>query len=127
MSYDGALVMPSSYAVMSEDEMCYIEGGDAHLPMKTAYLNKAKCKEVAASLIKNKKVKNMSELGIAQEIFGHAILFYRAALVNYAGINSWVINEIISHAKVADIENGGDKWYKVVAYSALWYGNPSFS
>ena len=27
----------------------------------------------------------MSELGIAQEIFGHAILFYRAALVNYAG------------------------------------------
>lgn len=27
MCYDGALVMPSSYAVMSEDEMSYIEGG----------------------------------------------------------------------------------------------------
>ena len=29
MCYDGALVMPSSYAVMSEDEMTYVEGGDA--------------------------------------------------------------------------------------------------
>ena len=27
MCYDGALVMPCSYAVMSEDEMTYVEGG----------------------------------------------------------------------------------------------------
>lgn len=27
MCYDGALVMPSSYAVMSEDEMTYVDGG----------------------------------------------------------------------------------------------------
>lgn len=27
MCYDGALVMPSSYAVMDEEEMCYVEGG----------------------------------------------------------------------------------------------------
>lgn len=27
MCYDGALVMPSSYAVMNEDEMTYVEGG----------------------------------------------------------------------------------------------------
>lgn len=27
MCYDGALVMPSNYAVMSEDEMTYVEGG----------------------------------------------------------------------------------------------------
>lgn len=26
MTYDGALVMPSSYAVMQEDEMMYLEG-----------------------------------------------------------------------------------------------------
>lgn len=30
MCYDGTLVMPSSYAMMEEDEMCYIEGGSAH-------------------------------------------------------------------------------------------------
>ncbi len=27
MCYNGALVMPSSYAVMNEDEMTYVEGG----------------------------------------------------------------------------------------------------
>lgn len=27
MCYEGALVMPSSYAVMSEDEMTYMDGG----------------------------------------------------------------------------------------------------
>ena len=27
MCYDGTLVMPSSYAVMDEEEMTYIEGG----------------------------------------------------------------------------------------------------
>ena len=29
MCYDGALVMPSSYVVMDEEEMTYVEGGDA--------------------------------------------------------------------------------------------------
>ena len=27
LCYDGALVLPSSYAVMDEEEMCYTEGG----------------------------------------------------------------------------------------------------
>ncbi len=29
MCYDGALVMPSSYAMMTEEEMTYVEGGSA--------------------------------------------------------------------------------------------------
>ena len=28
MTYDGVLTMPSSYAVMDEQEMTYVEGGD---------------------------------------------------------------------------------------------------
>ena len=35
LCYEGALVMPSSYAVMNEEEMTYVEGG--------FYLNKDKC------------------------------------------------------------------------------------
>lgn len=30
MCYDGTLVMPSSYAVMEDDEMSYVEGGKAY-------------------------------------------------------------------------------------------------
>ncbi len=44
MCYDGTLVMPSSYAVMSEDEMTYVEGGTVELKMKRQYLNKNFCK-----------------------------------------------------------------------------------
>lgn len=29
MCYDGTLVLPSSYAVMDEEEMCYLDGGTA--------------------------------------------------------------------------------------------------
>ena len=28
LCYDGALVLPSSYAVMDEEEMTYLEGGN---------------------------------------------------------------------------------------------------
>ena len=31
MTYDGALVMPSSYAVMNEEEMTYVEGASCIL------------------------------------------------------------------------------------------------
>ena len=39
MCYDGALVMPSSYAVMDEEEMTYVEGG--------FYINSNKCATMA--------------------------------------------------------------------------------
>lgn len=33
MCYDGALVLPSSYAVMNEEEMTYLEGGSKETNM----------------------------------------------------------------------------------------------
>ena len=36
MCYDGALVMPSNYAVMDENEMTYVEGGSVSTFYKTA-------------------------------------------------------------------------------------------
>lgn len=44
MCYDGALVMPSSYAVMSEDEMMYVDGG---ISIK---VNSTTCNRIAALL-----------------------------------------------------------------------------
>ena len=46
MCYDGTLVMPSSYAVMEEEEMCYLEGGKFYGVDLTA----EKCGTVAATL-----------------------------------------------------------------------------
>lgn len=36
MCYDGTLVMPSSYAMMGEDEMSYVEGGGSSVVYGTA-------------------------------------------------------------------------------------------
>lgn len=63
MCYDGTLVMPSSYAVMSEEEMTYVEGGswssytgwDAIAQLTViagcAYTTGAAMKKVGASIL----------------------------------------------------------------------------
>jgi len=47
MCYDGALVMPSNYAVMDEEEMTYVEGGGVSIPRAVA---KALLKKYAGSI-----------------------------------------------------------------------------
>ena len=47
MCYDGTLVMPSSYALMDEEEMMYVEGGGTETYTGTA----KKLKGTAASLL----------------------------------------------------------------------------
>ena len=39
MCYDGALVMPSNYVVMDEEEMTYVEGG-VSIQVKRDYLKR---------------------------------------------------------------------------------------
>ena len=46
MCYDGALVMPSSYAVMNEEEMTYVEGG-----VRFAYISNRAIKSVIYACI----------------------------------------------------------------------------
>ena len=121
------LEMPCIYEIINEEEMVYLDGGSVALPMKKGYLNKTTCKNTAARLIKNKSVTGMSKQAIAEEIFAHAQLFFRAAGLNMAGVDIGIINEIAEHAEVVNIDDGGDKWYRRVAYTALWYGNPSLS
>ncbi len=123
MCSDGALVMPSNYAVMSEDEMTYVEGGSVSLKMKTDYLKKSNCKSKAKSLKKNNKVKDMSETAIAQEIYAHAKMFFSAALCKKLGVDVGIINEVIDHAGVIDIDDGGDTAARRAVYTLIWYGN----
>lgn len=51
MCYDGALVMPSSYALMDEEEMTYVEGGLSYSKTSTGYkvtLSTRNCGDLAA-------------------------------------------------------------------------------
>lgn len=120
MCYGGALVMPNNYAVMNEEEMAYVEGGNASLPMKRTYLRKSTCTATASGLYYSKQVTGMSIQEIAEEIYAHAVLFYNAANTNVTAVNVAVVVYIMQHAGVIDIENGGDTVARKTAYSMIW-------
>ena len=125
--YDGALVMPSSYAMMCEDEMQYVDGG-VSLPMKSGYLNKSTCKTTAA---KYTGATGLSKMRIAKEIYAHAVMYYAstAALVGYGvtlaatlGVAGAAVDTCLlwirKHANPVDI--GGDSAFRVNVYNKIW-------
>ena len=70
-----------------------------------------------------------TELRIAQEIFAHAVLFLGGAstlalsIIAKLPYADKISSYILSHSNPVDI--GGDAWYRVAAYTAIWYGVPS--
>ena len=65
MCYDGALVMPSNYAVMSEDEMMYVDGG------KKITINRSTIKKAVAYTV--------GAIGTAFTLYSLAKLISKAA------------------------------------------------
>lgn len=85
MCYDGALVMPSNYAVMDENEMTYVEGGK--------------------TMTKNQCIDALVAIGIAspQLAIAGALTFMLAKVLigkiaNFAGIAAKVVTVILSWA-----------------------------
>ena len=122
MCYDGALVMPSNYAVMNEEEMTYVEGGNATLSMKRAYLNKNTCLAEASNLLTRGIVTGMTQMQIAQEIYAHAFIKYK-----FDSLPSWVSQMPIARSAYKsvnngiDIEDGGDKRVGYMQlYAIVW-------
>ena len=127
MCYDGALVMPSSYAVMNEEEMTYVEGG-ARISLTSKMLNKNYCKKIAKKYTGST---GLSQTRIAKEIFSHAVLYLggRTAqvlpLIKNIPMAKMTISYILSHSNPVDL--GADEWYRVAAYNAIWLGIPSLT
>lgn len=128
MCYDGALVMPSSCAVMCEDEMQYVDGGVNPLPMRKEYLNKTTCKTTAARFT---AATGLSKMRIAKEIYAHAVMYYASttAFVRYGvtlaatlGVAGATIDTCLlwirKHANPVDI--GGDSAFRVKVYNKIW-------
>lgn len=106
--------------ILTTENMKNIEGGNASLPMEMAYKNKNTCLRKAQELINNGTVTGMSKFQIAKEIYAHAIAFYESYYLSQLLGNSKAFTEIMAHAAVVDIENGGDKWYRMSAYDLIW-------
>ena len=110
LCYDGALVMPSSYAVMNEEEMSYVEGGEKY-GYSVTYLTRtgAMCK--ALKIINEKKWSNIKCYDLAAEIYTHAFAYYNGkhflTVLTSLGVKS-AAEFLGSLVNGIDVQNGLD-------------------
>lgn len=130
MCYDGALVMPGSYAIMNKDEMTYVDGG-LNLSYRWSYQSKAGAAVKAVSLKNQYGWRNISTYDLVAEIFVHAVAYYRygvfLAAARRCGFGTSIANSILGGI---DVENkldskslfGGVKRYQFyrAVYAVLW-------
>lgn len=110
MCYDGALVMPSNYAVMDEKEMTYVEGGKKY-GYSATYLTRTGAMWKAAKVLNENRWSNITCYDLAAEIYSHAFAFYNAGGFLLAlsrmgiGQGNSMLNSLINGI---DVENGLD-------------------
>lgn len=127
MHYDDSLVLPSSCSVLCEEEMVYVEGG-VQVYLTKRMFNKSYCLQIASKYTKST---GLSKSRIAKEIFSHAILYLYgnlgavATAVGGVPLAKSTFAYIKQHSNPVDI--GGDPWYRVAVYNAIWYGMPSLT
>ena len=115
------LALPTSYVNVDNEEMEYVEGGSCALPMKSEYLNKNNCLNIADILVRSYQVRNLSRYHIAQEIYAHALCYYGSpTLISALGvaIGTVTVAYLRSHAGVINIDDGPDKY--AWAYNIAW-------
>lgn len=129
MCYDGALVMPSNYVAMNEDEMTYVEGGFSYSYSKNnirarvnaSYLSRTVCIAFGTQVVMEHGkwgfCNGMSVLRIARELFAHAVGYYAASALKKAGVKSDFINDIRKCGQYADIGLGDGL---EAAYLIVW-------
>jgi len=97
------------------------KSGGAHLQMNDKYRKKHNCLKKARALLDKGKVTGMTELEIGKEIFAHAVAYYAAPkLSQIPKVGERIRDYLMDHAKVIDIEDGGDKFPLKVIYDAIW-------
>ena len=92
MTYGGALVMPSSYAMMDEEEMMYLEGGLAYSPVMRV---KSGCAGYAIGLKLGGSYSKIDHYSLAAEIYTHALLYYRFGVFMQVAIQAGIASGIV--------------------------------
>ena len=79
---------------------------------------KKECMDIAQQFIAEGRITGMSTLSLAQELYFHA--WFSSTFGKYKGVNR-SLDSLLLHADPADLEDGGDKWYRRCAYGIIWY------
>lgn len=116
------MVMPSSYALMNEEEMTYVEGGgEIVITCSRNYLNKSTCLSQGNMLVNSKRIVGMTALEIAQELFTHAYALYNYQKVIQITGSIAIASYCYVHAKDGiHIKDNGDSLVRKAAYKLCW-------
>ena len=87
MCYDGALVMPSNYAVMGEDEMTYVEGGAS---VKSDPKNPGRL----IILLSNKETKKLADYSQPASYITAVVPKVGPYIAAFAGLSGWAIGKL---------------------------------
>lgn len=109
MCYDGALVMPGSYAVMSEDEMTYVEGGSSG----NGFWNKASTIGTAINIIVKLLpltcwMSSMTKAGKALRTVVSLAGYTKKAFVNM--VSNWIVKAGLCATKSVATQVVGAVW-----------------
>ena len=108
MMYDGMLVLPSSYAVMDEEEMTYVEGGN-NIKYRWAYATTRGAMGKAIAYKISNGWWNISCFDLAAEIYFHAAAFYAgSALLGICNLLGYSGSKIKNSSFWKSLSNGID-------------------
>ena len=86
MCYDGTLVMPSSYAVMDDEEMSYVEGGGwSGKTLWSNILYLASCYSVVKGIAQHATIKGVTVWKWATTMAPIAWSYAQTAMITFAG------------------------------------------
>lgn len=91
------------------------------LYMKDIYVNKDNCKDLAKQLLEEGLIEDMSEDGLAAEIYTHAFFYFlfdsMPDSIHELPVLSKVYNSV---SNGIDLENGGDTHLRQIAYAVIY-------
>ena len=87
--------------------------GKTKIDVKREYLSRDDCLEEARRLLSEDVVKGMSERQLAGEIYFHAVAFHISEKIG-------MMPRTRAHAIVVDLDDGGDKLIRRIAYAVVW-------
>ena len=100
---------------MEQKKYCFIE-------MNRNIYDKDNCVNIARELLNKKKITEMGVNQLAQEIYGHAYVYY-----NFKKAPKWFQSSRLGKSMFessnngVDLLSGGDTWYRQIFYYICWF------
>lgn len=117
---NAAIVMPSNYSIMDEEEMTYITGG-FRMEILSTFTSKSVCMQWATKLIDHRTIKRMTYQELAEEIYAHAYIYFKyKQLPAFIKNNSYTKSIFNSAINGIDLAHGGDTPGRKRFYKLVW-------